>query len=121
MAEVRTPMQLPAGDCVVRANNRMASGRRLTGALTEVARRAGSLDAEAIAAALRENTLPTLVGSLRYQRDGDLDGESTPQAHCPRSFFRRRHVFVWRARRGATHGRPVFDRRRPTGLRTSAR
>jgi branched-chain amino acid transport system substrate-binding protein len=40
--------------------------------LMEGARRAGSLDAGAIAAALREHTLPTLLNSLRYQPDGDL-------------------------------------------------
>jgi branched-chain amino acid transport system substrate-binding protein len=40
--------------------------------LIEGVRRAGSLDAEAIAAALREHTLPTLLSDLRYQIDGDL-------------------------------------------------
>lgn len=40
--------------------------------LIEGVRRAGSLDADAIAAALREHTLPTLLSDLRYQADGDL-------------------------------------------------
>lgn len=40
--------------------------------LTEGARKAGSLAAEAIAEALRVNTLPTLLDGLQYQPDGDL-------------------------------------------------
>jgi branched-chain amino acid transport system substrate-binding protein len=40
--------------------------------LIEGARKAGSLDAGAIAEALRENALPTLLDGLRYQSDGDL-------------------------------------------------
>jgi len=40
--------------------------------LTEGARKAGSLDADAIADALRQHTLPTLLNGLRYQPDGDL-------------------------------------------------
>jgi branched-chain amino acid transport system substrate-binding protein len=40
--------------------------------LTEAARKAGSLDADAIAAALRQHALPTLLNNLRYQPDGDL-------------------------------------------------
>jgi branched-chain amino acid transport system substrate-binding protein len=40
--------------------------------LIEGVRRAGSLDADAIAAALQEHTLPTLLNGLRYQPDGDL-------------------------------------------------
>jgi branched-chain amino acid transport system substrate-binding protein len=40
--------------------------------LTEGARRASSLDAEAIAEALREHTLSTLLNGLRYQSNGDL-------------------------------------------------
>ncbi|MGD2104538.1 MAG: branched-chain amino acid ABC transporter substrate-binding protein, partial [Anaerolineae bacterium] len=40
--------------------------------LTEGARRAGSLEADAIAAALREHTLPTLLDGLRYEPNGDL-------------------------------------------------
>jgi ABC-type branched-subunit amino acid transport system substrate-binding protein len=41
--------------------------------LTEGAREAGSLDADAIAEALRQNTLQTLLDGLRYQPDGDLE------------------------------------------------
>jgi len=41
--------------------------------LTEGAREAGSLDADAIAEALRQNTLETLLDGLRYQPDGDLE------------------------------------------------
>ena len=40
--------------------------------LTEAAREAGSLDDDAIAEALRQHTLPTLLDGLRYQADGDL-------------------------------------------------
>jgi branched-chain amino acid transport system substrate-binding protein len=40
--------------------------------LAEAARQAGSLDAEAIAEALRQHNLPTLLDGLRYQPDGDL-------------------------------------------------
>jgi branched-chain amino acid transport system substrate-binding protein len=40
--------------------------------LMEGARRAGSLDADAIAEALRQHALPTLLDSLRYQPNGDL-------------------------------------------------
>lgn len=40
--------------------------------LTEAAREAGSLDDDAIAEALRQHTLPTLLDGLRYQPDGDL-------------------------------------------------
>jgi branched-chain amino acid transport system substrate-binding protein len=40
--------------------------------LIEGARRAGSLDANDIAEALRQRVLPTLLGDLRYQSDGDL-------------------------------------------------
>ncbi len=41
--------------------------------LTEGVREAGSLEAGAIAQALREHTLPTLLNGLTYQPDGDLD------------------------------------------------
>lgn len=41
--------------------------------LTEGVREAGSLEAGAIAEALREHTLPTLLNGLTYQPDGDLD------------------------------------------------
>jgi branched-chain amino acid transport system substrate-binding protein len=40
--------------------------------LTEGVRESGSLDADAIAEALRQNTLQTLLDGLRYQPDGDL-------------------------------------------------
>jgi branched-chain amino acid transport system substrate-binding protein len=40
--------------------------------LLEGARQAGSLEADAIAEALRDHTLPTLLNGLRYQPDGDL-------------------------------------------------
>jgi len=40
--------------------------------LTEGVREAGSLDADVIAEALRQNTLQTLLDGLRYQPDGDL-------------------------------------------------
>jgi len=40
--------------------------------LAEAVRQAGSLDAEAIAEALRQHNLPTLLDGLRYQPDGDL-------------------------------------------------
>jgi branched-chain amino acid transport system substrate-binding protein len=40
--------------------------------LSEGVRRANSLDADAIADALRQNALPTLLDGLRYQPDGDL-------------------------------------------------
>jgi branched-chain amino acid transport system substrate-binding protein len=40
--------------------------------LTEGVRKASSLDAAAIAEALRQNTLETLLGDLRYQPNGDL-------------------------------------------------
>jgi branched-chain amino acid transport system substrate-binding protein len=40
--------------------------------LIEGARRAGSLEADAIGGALRQHALPTLLGDLRYQPDGDL-------------------------------------------------
>jgi branched-chain amino acid transport system substrate-binding protein len=40
--------------------------------LIEGAREAGSLDAEAVAEALRQNTLSTLLDGLRYRPDGDL-------------------------------------------------
>ena len=40
--------------------------------LTEGVRKAGSLDSDAIAEALRGHTLPTLLDGLRYQPDGDL-------------------------------------------------
>jgi branched-chain amino acid transport system substrate-binding protein len=40
--------------------------------LTEGVREAGSLDSDAIAEALRQNTLQTLLDGLRYQPDGDL-------------------------------------------------
>ncbi len=40
--------------------------------LREGAARADSVDAEAIAAALRQHPLPTLLGDLRYEPDGDL-------------------------------------------------
>ena len=42
--------------------------------LAEGAREAGSLSARAIAQALRESTVPTLLNGLRYQPDGDLEG-----------------------------------------------
>ena len=41
--------------------------------LTEGAREAGSLNANAIADALRKNTLQTLLDGLSYQPDGDLE------------------------------------------------
>jgi branched-chain amino acid transport system substrate-binding protein len=41
--------------------------------LTEGARKAGSLNANAIADALRKNTLQTLLDGLSYQPDGDLE------------------------------------------------
>jgi ABC-type branched-subunit amino acid transport system substrate-binding protein len=40
--------------------------------LIEGVRKAGSLDSDAIAEALREHTLPTLLNGVRYQPDGDL-------------------------------------------------
>jgi branched-chain amino acid transport system substrate-binding protein len=40
--------------------------------LIEAARKAGSLDPDAIAEALRQHTLATLLDGLRYQPDGDL-------------------------------------------------
>jgi branched-chain amino acid transport system substrate-binding protein len=41
--------------------------------LTEAARKAGSVEADAIAEALRQHTLSTLLDGLRYQPDGDLE------------------------------------------------
>jgi branched-chain amino acid transport system substrate-binding protein len=41
--------------------------------LVEGVREAGSLEADAVAQALREHTLPTLLNGLTYQPDGDLE------------------------------------------------
>jgi len=41
--------------------------------LTEGVREANSLEADAVAEALREHTLPTLLNGLTYQPDGDLE------------------------------------------------